>query len=139
MTCTKYLTLIPSASCPPTMLNYTQKSLPTATTQDSRKTSRQLTISAQRCFILHLGTQIISNYTLNDSVIHAPASVKDLWVTIDKNLKLNMHNNIAHHAHAINNALDHVTAPHRFVLSQRMFVPCWNTHHLFGPCNLPVS
>ena len=41
-------------------------------------TDWELTISAQICFILHLGPQITSSYTLNDSVIHAPAVVTDL-------------------------------------------------------------
>ena len=63
-------------------------------------TDWQLTISAQKCFILHLGIQIIFIYTLNDSVIHAPAVVKDLGLTIDKELMFNTHiNSIAHRAH----------------------------------------
>ena len=32
----------------------------------------------------------------------------------------------------LTNALYHVTAPHYFVLSQRMSVPCWSAHHLSG-------
>ena len=47
----------------------------------------QLRISAQKCFILHLRTQITSSYILSNSVINAPAYVKDLGVTIDKDLK----------------------------------------------------
>ena len=60
-------------------------------------------------FLVHLGTQITSSYTLNNSVKHAPASVK-CGATIDKDLKINKHiNNIAHPAHyrayAINKCL----------------------------------
>ena len=41
-----------------------------------------------------------TDYTLNNYVIHAPAVVKDLGVTIDKDLMFNMHiNSIAHRAH----------------------------------------
>ena len=69
MTCAKYLTLILSAR------------------------------NAQKCIILHLGTQITSSYILNNSVMHTPAFVKNLGVTIDKDRKFNTHiNNIAHRA-----------------------------------------
>ena len=56
-------------------------------------TDWQLTISTQKCFILHLGTQITFSYTLNDSVIHSPAVVKNLGVTIDKDVMFNTHIN----------------------------------------------
>ena len=46
-----------------------------------------------------ISTQITSSYNLSNSDMHAPASVMDLGVTIDKDLTYNTHiNNIVHHA-----------------------------------------
>ena len=90
------------------MLNYTQKSLPMTTIYTTPGKPRaltwwytdwQLTKYAQKCFILHLGTQITSSYTFKNSLVYAPASVTDLGITND-NLKFKTHsNNIAHRAH----------------------------------------
>ena len=106
-------------------------------------TDRQLTISAQKCFILYLGTQITSSYTLNDAVIHAPAVVKDLGVTIDKDLIFSTHtNSIAHRAHyrayAINKCFvsrDRSTLLPAFTTYVR---PLLESHHLSGSRNLSV-
>ena len=74
---------------------------------------------------LLLKIQISFSCTLHNSVVHAPVSVHDLGVIIDKDLMFNTHiNNIAHRAYyqayAINKCFVSQTMPHCFcVISRR--------------------
>ena len=144
MTCAKYLTLIPSAGCTLLMCKIALRKIVTDDGRTRRQenlealTDCELTISSQNCFILHGYTQITIRHALNNSVLHAAASVKDLGVvTIDKDLQFDINNNThrAHYRICPNSKC--FVSPDRCTLlcaCTAYIRPRWNAH-VFLPCS----